>query len=240
MRLLWLLLATSQVPDTAETSPPIEDSTAPSAAVEADPAPTELAPAPSQPGMSWDLLGGGVPDEGVLASARIGFSRLGEIRLEVPVLRELLIGAWVGLDLGYWTPAGADADGGFVFGATARWSLLHDNEWSIGASVSPGGRLRFGSIGGGGVIVPVSAKALYAIDRRFLLGAAVDVPIRLSFPDRGPNDVIFALPITVGLAAETHLSPSFALTAEIGIGPSLDTRGVETAFRGVIGAGYRL
>ena len=195
----------------------------------------ELEPAGPAP-LSWDLLGGGIPQGGVLGSVQTGFSSLTEVRLELPLLESLLVGAWLGIDLGYWTLEGAADDGGVVFGVSGRYRLLHNDEWSIGLRAAPGGRVRFE--GGGELLIPVSARALYVVDKRFLLGAAVDVPIRLGFPS-GAN-AFFALPSTFGVAAEVHLQPSLALTAVLGLGPALDTRGVELAFRATVGIGYRL
>lgn len=196
---------------------------------------------PAAPSLSWDLLGGGVPEGGALLRAELGFSRLLEAGVEVPVVDGLLMGATIGVDLGHFTPAKVDfgdgADGALVFGLTGRYRLLHDTEWSIG--------LRAGLLGsaqlaraGGGVRIPIRASALYAIDRTFLLGAVIDVPMRLEFPAR--IDAIFSVPLIVGLAAEFHLLPSLGLMTILGVGPALDTRGVETAFRGQIGVGYRL
>lgn len=190
------------------------------------------------PTLSWDVLGGGIPDGGVIASARVGFSRLGEIRLEVPILDGLMVGAWLGFDVGFWTPEGAGADPGLVFGATARYRILHTSEWSIGVSASPGGRARFGSSGGGELLVPLAGRALYAVDSRILVGLALDVPVRFGFPDVG--GAFFAIPLSVGFAGELHLLPPLAITANLGVGPALDTRGVETALRGTLGVGYRL
>jgi hypothetical protein len=199
---------------------------------------TALSASTSRPPMSWDVLGGGTPDSGVVASARLGFSRLGEIRLEVAILDGLLVGAWAGFDYGFWTPALADDDLGLVFGATARYRILHDAAWSIGVSASPGGRARLGDNGGGELLIPLSARALYAVDPRILVGATIDLPFRFAFPSRG--DDFFALPVTVGVAGEMHVFPPFAVTARLGVGPALDTRRVETAFRGEVGVAYRL
>ncbi|MEO1232255.1 MAG: hypothetical protein AAFZ18_25485 [Myxococcota bacterium] len=196
---------------------------------------------PESAALSWDLLGGGVPDGGALLRAELGFSRLLEAGVEVPVVDGFLMGATIGIDVGHFTPSNVDfgdgVDGALVFGLTGRYRLVHDSEWTIGLRAGLLGSAQLGRAGGG-VRVPLRVSALYAIDRTFLLGAMVDAPIRLEFPAR--LDAIFSFPLVVGLAAEFHLLPSLALTAMAGLGPALDTRGVETAFRGQIGVGYRL
>lgn len=193
----------------------------------------------ARPPLSWDILAGGIPAVGAVASAQVGFSSLAQVALEVPVVDGLAVGGFFGFDLGYWTPADAEEDGALEFAVTGRLRLLHDAEWSIGASAGLGARFRVVREGGGDFIIPLRARALYAVDKRVLIGGAVDLPIRLGFPDRGV-DVFFAVPLTVGLAAELHILPALGITATLGIGPALDTRGVETAFRGTIGIGYRI
>ena len=222
-------------PSSSELNPPLVEPELETTRVEsADP---EYDVDRSQPSLSWDLLGGGTPEEGVLLGLELGFSRILEIHLEAPVTKGLLVGGWVGLDFGYWRPDLASEDSSVVFGLSGRIQLLHTQAWSIGVSAQPGVSIRLGDRGGWSLFVPVSARALYAVDRRLLVGATVDVPVRLSFP--AGTSTFFTIPLTVGFAGEFHLMRSLAATAILGVGPALDTRGVEPALRATVGLGYR-
>ncbi|MBX2813719.1 MAG: hypothetical protein KTR25_18020 [Myxococcales bacterium] len=188
--------------------------------------------------LSWDVLGGGIPADSILLGATSGFSRFAEVHLEAPLSDQFTLGGWVGFDFGYWRPDGADQDASLMFGAAARLSILHNELWSIGVRVSPGFGIRTSQGSGFSLFVPLESRALYAIDDRLLVGAAIDLPLRLSFPSGSPDFV--TVPMIVGFAGEFHLMPSLALHGVFGFGPALDSRGVEPSFRATIGMAYRL
>lgn len=191
-----------------------------------------------RPLLSWDALGGAATEGSVIAQAETGFSGFLGLGVEVAAMNNLLFGAYGGLDAGHWTPEGADNDTAFVFGLSGRMGLLHTREWSIGVSAQPGASVRLAGQGGWSLLLPLRASAMYSVDARLLLGAAIDAPIRVAFPSG--FDAFLTVPMTVSIAGELHLLPSVALTAVLGLGPALDTRGVETAFRGIMGVAYRL
>lgn len=188
------------------------------------------------PSLSWDVLGGGT-DGGSVVRAHFGFSNVVALALDVPLVPRWTLGVTTRLDVGHWTPRGASDDVEIVFEATGRLALVHDGAWSVGTRFGVGGGAQL-NVGGGSLRIPLAVSALYAIDPRVLVGARLDVPIRAAFPSNQPD--FFTVPVILSLVGEVHLLPSLAVTAEAGLGPALDTRGIETALRAQVGAAYRL
>src|SRR6185503_9933270 len=55
-------------------------------------------------GLSWDLLAGGIPSEGALIEAGVGFSGLPRVAYHRTLSPELSIGGMVTFDYAYWAP----------------------------------------------------------------------------------------------------------------------------------------
>lgn len=210
---------------------------APPSASPDDPADDRAAGSAAAPALtSWDVLGGGVTDGPILATARSGFSRWFDLAAEWPLADRFGLGGFVAVGHGHFVVPGAGGDPGIAAGARLRYRLLRANGWSVGASLGLGARVDLGE--GASVLTPISVRGLYALSGRVLVGAGLEVAPRLS--GRTSGAAPWSIPVTVSSLSEVHLLPGVAVTLEAGLGPAIASSGVDLALRAQLGLTLRL
>lgn len=210
-------------------------------------APAEEAPppvaAPASPtvrGLSWDVLGGGVPISGALVQAELGFSGLPSVAYHHSLRRGFSIGGLVGFDFAHFQPQN-DFLEYLILAVPVRYTLVHDSDWSVGVRAQPGLQLGFDNGNSVGIAIGAAVNALYTIEHRFILGAGIEVPLLLEIPTGSGRSTRFVAPILAGPVAEFHLSPPLGLTLDAKFGPHFSTNaGTRFGLKLMLGAVYRI
>lgn len=207
----------------------------------ADDAPAEEPVVPTSTlvrGLSWDMMGGGVPAAGALAEVQFGFSSLVRAGYHYTLRPGFSVGGLVAFDYAYYRPA-AVWTSSLVLAAPVRYTLFRKETVSAAIRAEPGVRLVFEDIFAFGLLANVSGVFAWTLQNRFIVGAIVDIPLAFTIPEQGTVDL--AIPLLFGAVAEFHLSPPLAVTFEAKVGPAISTAG-ETRFgmELVAGAAYRL
>lgn len=203
-------------------------------------------PAPAAPpstvvrGLSWDILAGGVPTSGALLQVEAGFSGLPRVSYHHTLRQGLSVGGQVGFDYGYYR-----AQKGFyeslVFAVPVRFTVHRDSEWSVGLSAAPG--LSLGIFDGldVGLVANLSGAVGYTVEHRIIVGGGVELPLMLNIPTHNRRSTALIVPILVGPMVEFHVTPPFALTVDVKLGPHLSTSaGANLGLKMMLGAAYRL
>lgn len=174
-------------------------------------------------GLSWDLVAGGVPAEGALAEASLGFSGLPRLGYHMSLSPVMSVGGVVSFDYAYWAPKAAFSGSLLIQGAI-RYQLLRDGGLSIGLRAEPGIGLLFDQGGGDfafGILLNVSGSAGFTLENRFIVGGGIDLPAALLISSR----TAFVMPILVGPVFEFHVTPPLAITFDLKFGPWLNSAG---------------
>lgn len=213
---------------------------APEAAEEAPPPPDAVAEVEGEDlslvkGLSWDLLGGGVPTSGAIIQAELGITGLPKVAYHYSLKQGLSVGGLVGLDWGHYhlvSPTVA-----LELQAAVRYSVYRSSSLSIGVRADPGFYYNFAS-SLFGLLFPVAANVGYTVDDRIIVGGGVDLPMLLLFSGKSSG---LAFPILVGPIAEYHLSPPLAVTLDAKLGPIFNTGGgTDFGLKVMVGLGYRI
>ena len=197
---------------------------------------TDETPTPLVRGLSWDVLGGGVPNAGALAQGEIGFSII-RGAYHHSLGNGFSVGGSLGIDYARWRPESSFRPA-LVLAVPLRLRLAHGSGWSAGLRAEPG--LSFGSRPFTfGVPLFVGASSLWTVESRFLLGLGVDIPAFFGIP-KGSR-VFLSLPVMLGPIAEFHLTPPLAVTLDAKAGFDFTTQGSPNAvLRILLGFAYRL
>jgi hypothetical protein len=192
-------------------------------------------------GLSWDVLGGGVPNAGALGQLELGFSGLPRVAYHYTLDPSLSVGGMVSFDYAYWAPRLAFAPA-VLLQAPIRYSLVHNDSLTLGVRADPGIGLFFKGPKTAsftfGLLLNVSASVGFTLQNRMIVGAGVDVPMVLGASGDG---AFFRFPILVGPIFEFHATPPLAMTFDFKIGPHLTTAGDTVfGFRLMAGVAYRL
>lgn len=234
----------------ADDDPPAEEAVAVDPAEGDEPAAQPLdgadepAPEPADPGatlvrgLSWDAVAGGVPKSGAIAEVRVGFPGLLTAAYHYTVQPGFSMGGLVGFDYAYYVPKAAWTSS-LILAVPLRYTLLRGETMSAAVRADPGVRLVLDDVFAFGLLANVEAVIAWTIENRFVVGAALDVPLGFMIPERGT--VNLTVPLLVGAVAEMHLSPPLAITFEVKMGPSFNTSGgTQFAMQILAGAAYRL
>lgn len=197
------------------------------------------APSPVVRGLSWDVMGGGVPTSGALVHAEAGFSGLPTVAYHHSLRRGFSIGGLVGFDYGHYRPRRGFFES-LVIAAPLRWTLFRDSDWSAGLRADPGLRLAFFDGTDVGLMVNISGHAAYTLEHRIIVGGGIELPVLLNIPTRSGRSTSFAVPVLVGAIAEFHVAPPLGLTVDMKLGPHIATSGVRVGLKMMLGAVYRL
>jgi hypothetical protein len=186
-------------------------------------------------GLSWDLLGGGVPTSGAILQAEVGITGLPRVAYHYSLKQGLSVGGQVGLDWGHYhlvSPTVA-----LELQAAVRYSVYRSPTLSIGLRADPGFYYNFAS-SLFGLLFPIGANVGYTVDDRIIVGGGVEVPMLLLFSGRSSG---LALPLLFGPIAEYHLSPPLAITLDAKVGPVFNTGGgTDFGLKLMVGLGYRI
>lgn len=180
--------------------------------------PTEE-PATVSRGLSWNLLGGGIPSGGSIIEAGLGFSGLPHIAYHYGTGNTFSIGGSFSFDYAYWAPDFAFTPG-ILLQAPMRISLSNSDSFTFGLRLDPGIGFVFPKGGGFllGILLNASANFGIPIQNRFILGGGVDIPMALFVGDA----TIFAIPLLFGPIFEFHVTPPLAITFDLKFGPHID------------------
>jgi len=210
------------------------------------PAFAEAPPATAEPaspvvrGLSWDMLGGGVPQSGALLQVEAGFSALPRVSYHHTLRRGFSIGGQVGLDYGYYRPQKGFLERVF-FAAPIRWTVHRDSQWSVGFQAAPGVALGLFDGLDLGLMAALGGSFAYTLENRIIIGGGVELPMLLNIPTSDRRSVSWTVPILAGPLAEFHITPPLALTLDTKMGVLLDTAvGARFAFKLMVGAAYRM
>lgn len=194
-------------------------------------------------GLSWDMVGGGIPSSGALIEGGIGFSGLLRGGYHYTLQPGLSVGGMASFDYAYWAPRAAFAPA-LLFQASGRYTLLNNDNLSIGVRADPG--LGFFFAGGKrsgfalGILLNVGGTVGWYVQNRMVIGGGIDIPLVFGIPtSRG--DAFLQAPILIGPVFEFHVTPPLALTFDVKMGPNLRT-GVDSTFglKMMAGVAYRL
>lgn len=182
------------------------------------------------PGLSWDLVAGGIPESGALIEGALGFSGLPRVAYHYSLSADLSVGGMISFDYAYWAPDRAFA-GSLLIQAPIRLVLHRTPSMTIGARLDPGVGLFFKgerrSQFGLGILLNAGASIGYTIDNRFIVGGAINLPVAIDVPTGGADPVL-RVPLLIGPVFEFHVTPPLALTLDLGIGPHMNTAGGTT------------
>lgn len=213
-------------------------------AVAATAAPCSAAAAPSEapavwvPGLAWNALAGGVPNAGGLFQAEIGFSGLPRLAYHRTLRRGFSLGGAVAFEYAGGRPS-RRFDRTVVLQAPVRWTFHRSATWTAGARLEPGlqlGRERGFLVG---ILMGASIRAGWTVAHRFVVGAALDAPLRIAVRLDDGRPTTFDAPLLVGPVAELHITPDWALTAETLAGPYITTEELGVGLRVMAGVAYR-
>jgi len=194
---------------------------------------------PMTQGLSWNLLGGGVPPGGSLVEAAMGFTALPRIAFHHSMSRSFSIGGMFSFDYGYWTPDLAFTPS-ILLQAPMRLSLSDASNLSMGLRLDPG--LGFSFPRGGfmfSVLLNVGFNVGVPIQNRFLVGGGVDLPFAILI---GGGRTGVAIPILFGPIFEFHVTPPLAITFDMKFGPAIyagDGSAVAFGMKLLTGIAYR-
>ncbi|MEO1335327.1 MAG: hypothetical protein AAFV29_06770, partial [Myxococcota bacterium] len=90
--------------------------------------------------LTWDILGGGIQEGVGVLQAELGFSALPRVAYHQSISSKMSLGGLVALDYARWAPDAAFTTS-LVAAGTVRYSLLHNEEWTIGLRGEPGIRI---------------------------------------------------------------------------------------------------
>jgi hypothetical protein len=193
-------------------------------------------------GLSWDILGGGVPDGGALIQAELGFSGLPRVSYHYTLdPSSLSLGGMVSFDYAYWGPKIAFAPS-LLLQVPLRYSISHDESMTIGLRAEPGVGMFFS---GGprkdftfGILLNAGATLGFTVQDRMIIGGGVDVPFMFAV---GGDGAFVQVPILIGPIFEFHVTPPLAMTMDFKIGPNLISEGDTIfGFRLMAGVAYRM
>ena len=207
----------TEPPDQKDTPPPADPPTsAPAPTVIGGP--TDIAIR----GLSWDALGGGVPQSGGLLQAELGFSSLPRIGYHYTLAPGFSLGGLLALDYARWAPIEAFTTS-MVIAVPVRYSVFRTETWTIGLRGEPGVRIGFDDPFLLGILLNLQAHVGYAVEPRLIIGGGVDVPVEIGIPDQGK--AFFSAPVLIGGFAEFHVTPPLALVVDVKFGPHINTSG---------------
>lgn len=176
-------------------------------------------------GLSWDMLAGGVPTSGSLIEAELGFSGLPRAAYHYSVAPDLSVGGMVSFDYAYWLPAAA-FEPSLLLQAPVRYSLYRSTTLSVGLRADPGFGFFFPGNGRGsfafGFLLNGSGTIGFTVQNRFIVGGGIDIPMAVTVGGGTSN---LAFPLLFGPLFEFHVTPPLALTANLRMGPHLNTNG---------------
>lgn len=191
-------------------------------------------------GLSWDMLGGGVPQSGALLQVEAGFSALPRVSYHHTLRRGFSVGGQVGLDYGYFRPQKGFLER-LVFAAPIRWTVHRDSQWSVGVHGAPGVALGLFDGFDFGLMANLGGAFAYTLENRIIVGGGVEIPMLLNIPTSDRRSVSWTVPILAGPLAEFHITPPLALTLDTKIGVLLDTAvGARFGLKLMVGAAYRM
>ncbi len=233
-------LAQNQPPDSSPASPARDEGeSAPSPAERTTP----VEASPSNPpdiavrGLSWDMLGGGIQEGTGILQAELGFSALPRVAYHHTIAPKASVGGLFALDYARWAPEEAFTTS-LVFTGVGRYSLLHTDRWSIGLRGEPGVRIGLDDPFLFGLLLNVQGHVGYAIQPHLIIGGGMDIPMEVGIPSEG--SAFFAAPLLFGGFAEFHVAPQLALTADVKMGPYLNTVRTVFGMRVLAGIAVRL
>jgi hypothetical protein len=192
-------------------------------------------------GLSWDVLGGGVPKAGGLGQLEIGFSGLPRVSYHYTLGPSFSVGGMVSFDYAYWAPRLAFAPA-VLLQAPIRYSLVHNDTLSFGVRADPGIGLFFKGPKTSsftiGLLLNVSASIGFTLQNRMIIGGGVDLPMMLG---ASGDEAFFRFPILVGPIFEFHATPPLAMTFDFKVGPHIRTSADTVfGFRLMAGVAYRM
>ncbi len=189
-------------------------------------------------GLSWDMLGGGIPSSGALLQGEVGFSGAPKLAYHHPLNESLSIGALVAFDYAQHRPR-SPLFSTLVAAVPVRYRLFHNRSTTIGLRGEAGFvfglrpfRFAFGLNLGG--------NAGFTFQNRFIIGGGIEMPIVFAFPNGNTSGFVRA-PLLFGPVVEYHLSPPFALTVDVKAGPVFQSNiGIQFGLKAMVGVAYRL
>jgi hypothetical protein len=227
--LLFVPLTCAAFP-AAALAQPVETSTG--AASAAAPESVE----PDLGGLSWTISTGGVPEAGALIFLEMGFSGLPRVSYHHTIAEGLSIGGLVSFDYSGFRPEEA-FDGSVVIGVPIRYRPALPFALDLGLRATAGVRL-LGPSDHNAILLDVGASFGFAIERRFIIGGGIDMPIAIAFG--GTGNAVLYWPLLVGPILEFHVTPPLALTFDVKVGPHLATHDTDFGLRAHLGVAYRL
>lgn len=190
-------------------------------------------------GLSWDILGGGVPTSGALLQIEAGFSAVPRVSYHHSLRRGLSVGGLIGLDYGYFRPQEGFSEA-LLLAVPVRWTYQRGAPWTIGLRVEPGLLVGLQKPLNIGLVATAAAQVGYTLESRVIVGGGVEVPLLLNIRTGG-RETDLVLPLLAGPFAEFHVTPPLALTLDAKVGPHLSTvTGVKLGLKLMVGVAYRL
>lgn len=192
-------------------------------------------------GLSWDVLGGGVPTAGAVGQLEIGFSGLPRVAYHYTTSPSLSIGGMVSFDYAYWAPHFAFAPT-LLLQVPVRYSLAHNDSITLGLRADPGLGFFFKGPNTNaftvGLLLNMSGSIGFSLQNRMIVGGGIELPMVLGASGDG---AFLRFPILFGPFLEFHATPPLAMTFDLKVGPHLTT-GQDTVFglRLMAGVAYRM
>ncbi len=190
-------------------------------------------------GLSWDILGGGMPTSGALLQVEAGFSAVPRISYHRSLRRGLSVGGLVGLDYGYFRPKQGFSEA-LLLAVPVRWTYQREAQWTIGLRMEPGLLVGLKDPLNIGLVATAGGHVGYTLENRMIVGGGVEVPLLVNIRTGG-RQTDLVLPLLAGPFVEFHVTPPLALTFDAKVGPHLSTvTGVSLGLKLMVGAAYRL
>jgi hypothetical protein len=178
-------------------------------------------------GLSWDMVGGGIPNAGSIIHGELGFSGLPRVSYHYTLAPDFSLGALVAFDYGNWVAKRAFHPS-LIIAVPIRFALYRDDTMSIAVRGDPG--IVFGfSPGVFAAQIEVGGVIAFQVEDRFVIGGGLDFPIMfgaqtgVESEDGTPNKFFLAMPILIGPVAEFHITPPLAITLDAKFGPAFRT-----------------
>lgn len=183
---------------------------------------------------TWDALFAG-PPRGGMFHGEIGFSALPKLAYHMGMSADLSIGASFAFDYGYFAPRLAFTPG-ILLQVPIRYRIHESGQLSFGLRADPGVGMFFGGNFVFGLLLNVGMNVGYAVNNQIIVGGGVDMPIAIRIADGGSG---LSWPLLFGPMFEMHVTPALALTADLKLGPWLDTGGTTFGLKFLVGLAYR-
>jgi hypothetical protein len=196
-------------------------------------------------GLSWDLMGGGVPSSGALIEGDLGFSALPRVAYHYSMSPSFSVGGMISFDYAYWQPSAAFSPS-MLLQAPVRFSLYRSPTVSIGLRGDPG----LGFLFAGGkresfefaFLLNFGGTFGVTVQNRFIIGGGIWFPLAWRIPSNGTtSDVV--LPLLVGPFLEFHVTPPLAIIFDVRAGPTFHSDallGTDFGLAMMVGLAYRM